>query len=60
MPLTLPCCAVDLEPFLPVAAHRHDQVKMAQAAVGKVHVDEPAVGIGPLKQARLHGRDLAA
>src|SRR5206468_2520355 len=52
--------AVGVKAFLEVAADGDGQIEMAQAAVGIVHADEPAVGAKPLQQAGVHGTNLAA
>ena len=42
--------AIELEALVPIHAHGHGEVEMAQRAVGEARLDEPAIGAEPLGQ----------
>src|SRR5436853_6065499 len=44
---------IDLETLMPVHAHRHRQVQMPQAAVGKFSINKPAIGSELFHEPRL-------
>src|SRR6187402_3443973 len=46
--------SVDLETFVPVHAHANREIEVADRAVDKVNVDEPAVCSEALVEPRLH------